>query len=88
MLESKDTWAYTTNALRVYEKSQHAEDFGRLKINLLLELENFSERLLSTQKQAHDKIFRFYIFRIRSGLLDVRKLISQQIKVGLGTGKV
>ena len=30
------TVAYNPNARRAYEKSQHAEDFGRIKINLFL----------------------------------------------------
>ena len=28
--------AYNPNARRAYEKSQHAEDFGRIKFNLFL----------------------------------------------------
>ena len=33
-LKSSHTVAYNPNARRAYEKSQHAEDFGRIKINL------------------------------------------------------
>ena len=35
-LNSSHTLAYNPNARRAYEKSQHAEDFGRIKINLYL----------------------------------------------------
>ena len=35
-LNSSHTVAYNPNARRAYEKSQHAEDFGRIKINLFL----------------------------------------------------
>ena len=36
ILKSSHTVAYNPNARRAYEKSQHAEDFGRIKINLFL----------------------------------------------------
>ena len=36
VLNSSHTVAYNPNARRAYEKSQHAEDFGRIKINLFL----------------------------------------------------
>ena len=35
-LNSSHTVAYNQNARRAYEKSQHAEDFGRKNINLFL----------------------------------------------------
>ena len=35
-LNSSHTVAYNQNARRAYKKSQHAEDFGRIKINLFL----------------------------------------------------
>ena len=36
ILNSSHTVAYNPNTRRVYEKSQHAEDVGRIKINLFL----------------------------------------------------
>ena len=35
-LNSSHTLVYNPNACLAYEKSQHAEDFGRIKINLYL----------------------------------------------------
>ena len=48
----------------------------------------FSLTLLKPQVDIlDDQLVVVLFFRIRSGLLDVRKLLSQEIKVGLGTGK-
>ena len=35
-LNSSHTVAYNPNVRQAYEKSQHAEDFGRIKIKLFL----------------------------------------------------
>ena len=37
-LNSSHTLAYNPNAHRAYEKSQHDEDFGHIKMNVFLEL--------------------------------------------------
>ena len=38
VLNSSHNVAYNPNARRAYEKSEHAEDFGRIKIDLFLSL--------------------------------------------------